>query len=227
MKSFFIAFFIIKSFWLSSQLQIDSIYSKITDNNVIAKTAKIDEDKIEFRKIITSSFRSKFSVNINQNSSQTGRMVLSTIAGPSMQMDSIDLGTINYNLGPDFSIHNATSKGNKIIINSDGLYHIEGLVKFNLGHNSNGISANSSLNLLCESPGMPTVTYPLSDHEVLNQNDFVIPFNYGKGIHFDLTVYFNKGGNFTLQTIFENLINYPYNSLSAGNGYISGYKISD
>lgn len=169
---------------------------------------------------------SKFQLPIQLNSNSTGRLGFSTTSGASVQFDSVDFGTPRYNIGTDFIITSAGTVGNKIVINSDGLYHFEGAIKFFIGHTTSGLSPGASVNFLYNT-GSGNIVHPLEDIVIIPQIDFVSPFNYGLYQNFRIDIYFPAGTTLTLETRFSNMVNYPYNSISAGSSFFSGYRISD
>lgn len=170
----------------------------------------------------------KILVKLTENSNSAGRQGFSTTSGGAGQVDSIDLNTIEYNIGTDFTINTGTPTNNYIQVNSTGLYHFEGVINFFVSQTTGGLAPQGSLFLNYTVPGVGNKTLTLFLAEILPQTDFTSPFFYFKSIKFNFDFYFLSGSTITLRTQLANLSNFPLSSIGIqGGSYIAAYKISD
>ncbi len=182
---------------------------------------------------VVASGSSKFLVTINDNSNTNSRVGYSTTSGGGGQNDSIDLVTTRYNIGADFTINSAGFTNNTILINTNGIYHLEGFVRCVIGHTIAGLTPTASITLKYDEPpaGGVIISVPLADRVVLPQTGSGSSFNYNAGFRFSIDIYFTAGTTITLDAAFGSLTGYyPFTFISAGAGntsYFSGYRISD
>jgi hypothetical protein len=170
---------------------------------------------------------SRFLVTTAANSNSAGRQGFNANTGSSIQDDSLDLGTVRYIAGPDFTVFNTGTVNNHIQIANDGLYHFEGQIPFFLNHSSTTLKPVHSLSMFFVLPAENTGRIIIND-EPLSITGTVAGIQYSKAVPFMMNVYITAGAKIYFVTQFENLTNYPYSSIGVtAGGYISGYRISD
>jgi subtilisin family serine protease len=161
-------------------------------------------------------------IPIAVNSNTLGRLGFDLVTPT--QQDSVDFGTPKYNTGGDFTITTAGTTNNRIILNSDGLYHFEGFVIFNVASTATNQSFFGTL-YLATKESLGNTLLDVTGREMINQNDFTSPFGYTKGIKFTMDRFYAAGTEITLVTAFNNLSGLT--GLNVNSGYLSLYKIAD
>ena len=177
---------------------------------------------------MTATTGSKFLVTFAINSNSAGRMGFSTTSGASTQQDSVDLVSPRYNTGADVTINTSGTTNNFFLVNTTGLYHLEGVLSLNINQTTTGLSPQGNMELVYTELGPPNIFFSFSQAEILPQVDFISPFGYFKSIKFNIDIYFIAGTTFSFKAHFDNLTNYPLSTIGTSSpGYVAGYRISD
>jgi hypothetical protein len=211
---------------VAGNIKADTVKSyalKITTNAAAGKVLTSDNSGNALWENAVSTGSSKCYMNIVLNSNTVGRIGFDLTNA--LQSDSVDLGTPRYNIGSDFTVNTGGTTGNKIIINNNGLYHIEGFVTFTVLGSTSGLTYFGRLQLATRESNT-NILHEITGPESLSQIDFQpATFNYQKGIKFAMDRYFIAGSELTLITRFENLS--ALSGINVNSGYLSMYRIAD